>query len=91
MSNTRELLEKYDVTKAGPFDLAIVIVGYVRQTSDSDSVQMNVIEGVLLRWQEACAAKVAPELKAKLKYVHDNLGSTMDTLEQLRDEIADGT
>lgn len=91
MSNTRELLEKYDVEKAGSFDLSVVIIGYVRQTSDSESVQMNVIERVLERWQEACAAKVAPEYKAKNKQVHDQLGRVMDTLESLRDEMADGT
>lgn len=88
MSNTRELLEKYDVEKAGAFDLSVVIVGYVRQTSDSDSVQMNVIEHVLERWQEACAAKVAPDLKAKGKYVSNQIGAVMDTLEQLKDELA---
>jgi len=91
MSNTRELLEKYDVEKAGSFDLSVVIVGYVRQTSDSDSVQMNVIERVLERWKVACAAKVAPALKDKSKYVADQIGIVMDTLERLKEELSDGS
>jgi hypothetical protein len=85
----RELLEKYDFDTASAFDLSIVIVGYIRNTSDAESVQMNVLEGALHKWTTALAKKEGPATKRLHKHVATNLGDVMETLERLREELVD--
>lgn len=66
-SKARKKLDEYVLETAGPFDLAVVLLGYTRNTPDNESEQLHAIEGVLRRWREIQQSKAAPDLEAKLR------------------------
>jgi hypothetical protein len=84
---TRKLLDEYDVSTADPFDLAVVLVGYVCHTADSESTRMNVVQGTLERWKAALEKRVAPMNVAQDKRIALALKEAADSLLQVVEEL----
>ena len=87
----KKRLEELSNKHTNVYDLTTLLLEYLRQTSDDGSTRHATVQKVLDSWSAELKNGAAADLARKNKYVHDQLGSVMDTIETLRDEMADGT
>lgn len=86
-SKTRKLLEDYDVSNAGAFELSVVMLGYLRQTADDEAEKQRVLESVLNRWRGALERKVAPELLGANRRIAGVLKEAVEALTAVVEEL----
>lgn len=87
----KKRLEELANKHTSPHDMTTLLLEYLRQTPDDTLTKHAVVQTALTAWNNDLNNNAAADLAGKNKYVHDQLGGVMDTLERLRDEMADGT
>ena len=85
----KKRLEKLANKHTEPRDLATLLIEYLRLTADDATHKHAVVERALTSWSNDRRNSAASDLASKNRYVHDQLGAVMDTLERLRDEMED--
>ena len=73
------------------YDMTTLLLEYLRQTSDQDSTKHAVVKKALTAWSNDLKAGAASELTKKSAYVANQLGTVMETLERLKEELSDGS
>jgi len=88
---SKKRLEELANKHTDVYDMTTLLLEYLRQTADEESTKHLVVKKALTAWSNDIKAGAASELMKKGKYVADQLGTVVGTIERLKEELSDGS